>query len=106
MITTLVVSGIVGLLIPFITDFLTKSNAPLWMKSTLNLALSSLAAVIVTVSLGDYASLNEYLGAIFVAWTANMRMHYTGATKPIAAATASFGVDNAGKHNLSSAESD
>lgn len=85
-------SFVAGLVIPFITELITKSAAPLWLKSTMTVALSTLAGVLVTVSIGDYKSISSYLAAIAIAWIASMRMHYTGATKVVATATADVGI--------------
>lgn len=92
MIGFLLPSFLSGLVIPFVTDLITKSEAPVWIKSSSNFALSALAGVVVTISIGDYSSTSDYLTAIAAAWLASMRMHYTGATKPLAAATADVGI--------------
>lgn len=89
---TIIPPFVVGVLVPFLTALITKATAPEWLKGVLNFLLSSLAAGIVNLAIGDYHTFGSFLTALIVAWLASMRMHYTGATKPIVNATADIGI--------------
>lgn len=89
---TLVISFVIGILIPLLTELIIHSTAPMWIRSALNFGLSALAGVLVTVIFSDYSTLNDYLLAIASAWVASMRSHYAGLANPVALKTANFGI--------------
>lgn len=89
--TPLLISFVAGIIIPAITELVTKSNAPAWVRSVLNLLLSSLAGAVATASVGNMG-LTETLSAVAVAWVGSMRSHYAGISKPVADSTPSIGI--------------
>lgn len=82
--TALVVSGIVGLLIPWLTELVTHSAARTEVKSLVTAALSALDGALVTVVVDPGADWKAYLAAIFTAWVASMRVYFTGAVRSLA----------------------
>ncbi len=67
---------IAGVVIPFLTNWITARGWPASLETVINIMLSSVAAVATTITFnGDW---KEYLLALAVAWTGAMRGHYTG----------------------------
>jgi fructose-specific phosphotransferase system IIC component len=88
----LVVAFIVGIAIPWLTEFITHATAPMWVRSVLNFGLSALAGILVTLTLADFNSLSDYLFTIATTWLATMRAHYAGMANIVAVKTAEFGI--------------
>lgn len=91
-INALAIAFVIGIAIPWITEFVTHSTAPMWVRSVINFALSALAGVLTTLAIADYQSFGDYMLAIVFAWLATMRAHYAGLANPIAVATAGIGI--------------
>lgn len=83
-ITALLVSGVVGLLVPWLTELITRSATRVELKSAVTAALSALDGVVVTVVVVPGPDWKAYLLAIGAAWVASMRAYFTGIVRPIA----------------------
>lgn len=65
-----------GVVIPFLTNWTTQRGWPIWVETTLNVALSLVASTIVTITFdGDW---QKFLLAFGVAWVGALRGHYLG----------------------------
>lgn len=91
-INALAIAFIIGVAIPWVTEAITHSTAPMWLRSVINFALSAVAGVLTTVLIADYQSFADYLLAIAFAWIATMRAHYAGMANPVAVRTAGVGI--------------
>lgn len=87
-----VISFGAGIFVPMITEAITHSTAPAWVRTVLNFVLSALVGALATAALSQYNSVYDYLLAVIVAWLASMRSHYAGLALPIASLTADFGI--------------
>jgi hypothetical protein len=84
-------------LIPFIVDLVTRSDAPTWLKSTLALLLSCAAGAVNAAVVTNGEHWQQYLTGILYATVVAFVTHLTGASNPVQKATAGFGLD-AGSH--------
>lgn len=91
-VNALAIAFIVGIAIPWLTEFITHSSAPDWLRSVINFALSALAGVLTTIVFSDFQAFGDYLIAIALTWLATMRAYYAGLPRPIATSTAHIGV--------------
>lgn len=74
----LLISAVVALVIPSLTELVTKSTAASWLKSLVTAGLSGLTGVLVTVVYDPSQSLPIYLTAIGTAWLISMRAYFAG----------------------------
>ena len=88
----LAIAFIVGVAIPWLTELITHSSAPSWLRGVLNFGFSALAGILTTIALSDFQTVYDYIFAIAITWVATMRAHYAGMAKPVATRTASFGL--------------
>lgn len=82
--TALVVSGLAGLVVPWVTELVTHSSARVELKSAVTAALSALVGAVSTVAVVPGADWRAYLLAIGAAWVASMRVYFAGVVRPIA----------------------
>ncbi|MGW1676046.1 hypothetical protein [Saccharopolyspora sp. NPDC002376] len=82
--TALVVSGLVGLVVPWLTELVTHSTARTELKSAVTAALSALVGAVSTIAVVPGADWRAYLLAIGAAWVASMRTYFAGVVRPIA----------------------
>lgn len=82
--TALAVAGLVGLVVPWLTELVTHTAARTELKSAMTFVLSALTGAIATVSVVPGADWKAYLLAIGAAWGASMRAYFTGMVKPVA----------------------
>ncbi|WP_190824694.1 hypothetical protein [Saccharopolyspora pogona] len=82
--TALVVSGLVGLVIPWLTELVTHSAARTELKSVVTAALSAITGAVSTVAVVPGADWRAYLLAIGTAWVFSMRTYFAGFVRPIA----------------------
>lgn len=97
--TALAVTLIVALFIPFLVELMVKINAPMSVRSVVNLLLSVLAGVVPTITISDYDNWKAYLVAILSAWLVAARVHYTGAAEPAARIAPNVGVGGTTTHH-------
>lgn len=80
----LAIPSLLGLVIPILVNGLTQWHAmPDWLQSILYALLSSLAAVIPTVTFD--ATIQDYFIALGIAWMVSMRADYTGIPQKLVA---------------------
>lgn len=82
-ITALLVSGVVGLLVPWLTELITHSTARVELKSAVTAALSALVGAVSTIAVVPGADWRAYLLAIGTAWIASMRTYFAGVVRPV-----------------------
>ena len=87
-----VLAGIVGIVATHVTEVLTHYDAPQWVKSGVNLALVTLAGVLITVEVVPGHTWKDYVGEILVAWIASIAAHSAGVTAWLERLTADIGV--------------
>ncbi|GAA2774167.1 hypothetical protein [Saccharopolyspora taberi] len=80
----LLVSGVVALVVPSLTESITHSKAPTWLKSTITFALSAAVGAVTTVVVDDHATVLGYLAAILTAWLTSARAYVAGLVLAIA----------------------
>src|SRR5438105_15543519 len=71
-------TALISLVIPALVDLITKATAPIWLKHLVLLVLSTLAAVIPTVTFVHGESDTDFVSAILVAFVTAMTVHRTG----------------------------
>lgn len=76
----------------FLTEVLTKANAPRWVKSTVAVVLSAGSATLAQFVLEPSWDWKEALLKFAIAWAASLLANLSGMTKPVQTATARFGV--------------
>lgn len=81
-----------GFLSTHLTALFTHYTAPQWVKSGINLALTALAGVLITVTVVDGKTWKDYLGEIAAAWITSLVVHTAGITAWIQNTTASVGI--------------
>lgn len=92
LVNAIVIPFFVGVVIPFLTNWVAARGAPIYLETFLNILLSAATGVLTTISFsGDW---KEFLLAFGVAWVGALRGHYLG----LAQALYSNGVK--GKHEL------
>ena len=75
-INMIVIPFFAGVVIPFLTNWTTARGWPMEIETILNVALSLVASVIVTISFdGDW---QKFLLAFGVSWVGALRGHYLG----------------------------
>ena len=74
----LLLSGAVALVVPTLTEAITHSKAPTWLKSALAFALSAVIGAVTTVAVDDHATVLGYLAAILTAWLTSARAYVAG----------------------------
>lgn len=72
-----------------LVGLITKWHAPSWLKSALNLGLTTLGAVIATANFTDGASWKAYVVLIAQAWAVSLAMHF-GFYRPTSASKAGW----------------
>ncbi|MCA1191603.1 hypothetical protein [Saccharopolyspora sp. 6V] len=82
--TALLISGAVGLLVPWLTESVTHSAARVELKSAITAALSAIVGAVSTVAVVPGAHWQAYLLAIGAAWVASMRTYFAGVVRPVA----------------------
>lgn len=90
-----IVAGLLGIATTHLTDFWTKSSAPDWLKSFINLALATLAGCLTTITWSTGQTWKDYLAAIGSAWVVSLATHYADPFKTVAtvqANTSEFGI--------------
>lgn len=87
-----ILAGVSGFISTHVTDFVTHRNAPQWVKSGVNLVLTTFSGVLVTITTVPGYTWKDYLGVIASAWLVSMFTHWTGATTWVQNATANFGI--------------
>lgn len=85
-------AGLTGILSTHATEVLTHKNAPQWVKSGVNLVLTTLGGVLVTVETVPGYNWKDYLGVIGSAEAVSLITHWTGATAWLQEATKSVGI--------------
>lgn len=83
---------LLGAAVSFVTELLTKSSAPAWLKRSVAAVLSVLAGVLPTVTLDPHAGMPAYLGAVALAWVTAIATHASGITAWLQSLTSGFGV--------------
>lgn len=91
----LILSVLVGVIIPHVVDLITHSSAPQGLKSLLAVVFSALTGALTTVSWQDGGDWKVYVLNIFMAFVAALTSHTAGASEFVQKATGDFGV---GKH--------
>lgn len=93
------VAFVIGVLLPFVTAFLTKLSASSRLKAIVNLVLVGITGVVavLTTNAGRTLTVKEFILAIGTAFVAAIASHYglwkpTGATPAVQAATPNFGL--------------
>lgn len=82
------IAWLVGLLVPLVVGYISKPSWPSNVKAFLNLALSSLAAVLTQVTIGDAGvHWTVYVGGILSTWVVSITAHY-GLHRPTGLTTA------------------
>lgn len=83
---------IIGVLSPFLTEVLTKYDAPRWLKSGINFGLTAVGSAVTTVVYDPSAPLSQW--AVQVAGTVGLSLiiHYTGVTAPVQNKTKNIGL--------------
>ena len=74
----LLLSGVLGLAVPTLTETITHSKAPTWLKSLLAFALSAAVAAVTTVVVDDHPTVVGYLAAVGTTWLASARAYFAG----------------------------
>ncbi|MGH3099268.1 MAG: hypothetical protein ACRDMV_25085 [Streptosporangiales bacterium] len=92
LLTSLAVSALTGVAIPFLVSAVTHAQAPVALKSGLAFALSALSGVLTTVVWASGERWQDYVLAIVSAWALAIVTHYSGATEPVKQRTANVGV--------------
>lgn len=87
-----ILAGICGVLSTHVTEIATHRNAPQWVKSGVNLVLTTLSGVLVTITTVAGYTWKDYLGVIASSWVVSMFTHWTGATTWLQEATANVGI--------------
>lgn len=87
-----ILAGVCGAASTQLTALLTHRNAPQWFKSGVNLVLTSLAGVLITIQVIPGHTWKDYLAEIAVGELVALGMHYSGATAFAAAASANVGL--------------
>jgi len=92
----LLIPLVIGVLIPFLTELVTKASAPPQLKSGIAIALSILGGVVTGVStvpleLG-WSGVPAYLLAILVAWLTSGRVWLTGFLNGLIERTQNVGI--------------
>lgn len=88
----IVVSLLSGIVIPMITDLVTKWDAPSAIKSLIASALSALAGALTTVAWDPNAGWSGYLIAVLLAFASTFAAHHAGVSKSIKRATPNIGI--------------
>lgn len=78
----LVISAVLALGIPALTELSTKLVAPPWVKSVVAAGLSGATGTLVTVVYDPGQPVVVYLSAIGVAWLVSMRAYFVGLDYP------------------------
>lgn len=68
--------GVVGLLVPFLSDLLTHAQAPIVLKSLVTAALSAAGGAVTAVVVVPGGDWRAYLLAVGAAWGASMRLFF------------------------------
>ncbi|MGH3096803.1 MAG: hypothetical protein ACRDMV_12485 [Streptosporangiales bacterium] len=87
-----IILAVIGFVSPYLTELLTKLDAPRWLKSGINFALTALGGAVTTVVYNPDAGAVPYLVAVAGTWGVSILVHYTGATAPVQNATADAGL--------------
>lgn len=87
-----ILAGITGFLSTHVTEILTHRNAPQWIKSGVNLVLTTLGGILITLQVVPGHTWKDYVGEIFTAFLSSMFTHWTGLTTLTQSLTASFGI--------------
>lgn len=87
-----VLSLIVGVVIPHLVDLVTHSTAPWWFKSMLATALSVLTGILTTTAWPGLHDWKVYLVNVVLAFMAAFTSQRAGLSVPVRDATANFGV--------------
>lgn len=88
----LVLSLLVGVIIPHIVDLLTHSTAPRWMKSGLAIVLSALTGALTTVTWQGWDDWKVYVFNIFIATVSAFTSHTAGTSEVVQRQTGDFGI--------------
>lgn len=89
----LLVSAVVALVIPSLTELTTKAQAPTWLKSLVTAGLSALTGVLTTVAYDPNVPLAAYGVAVGTAWLVSMRAYFAGLDYPGKVAGPDKGLD-------------
>lgn len=81
-ITATLIAGLVGLVVPWLTELVTTSAVRVEIKSAVTAALSALTGAVTTVTVVPGADWQAYVLAIAAAWIASMRTYFTGLVRP------------------------
>lgn len=83
----LLIPVLLGVVIPILTEKMTSSSAPTWIKSSVCAALSLLGGAIATVSIDSLsagvAGIDDYLIAVLVAWGISGRAYIAGVANKV-----------------------
>lgn len=91
------ISMAAGIGVPLAVGLLTKSSAPRWLKSFLNVLLTTLAGAVTTVIVASNTSFPAYLTDIGLAWVTSIASYYgfhrpTGLAGTFSAITGNVGL--------------
>lgn len=87
-----ILAGMCGFGSSQITAFLTHRRAPQWIKSGVNLALSTLAGVLINLTVVAGSNWKDYVATIAVAWLVALGTHFSGMTALIGNSSANVGI--------------
>ncbi|MCA1185695.1 hypothetical protein LCD36_04415 [Saccharopolyspora sp. 6T] len=72
------IAAAVGLVVPWLTELVTHSTAPTWIKSVVTAVLAALVGAVTTVVVDPSGTLLDYLAVIGAAWLVSGRAYLAG----------------------------
>lgn len=87
-----ILAAFCGFLATQATTVLAHRNAPQWLKSGINLALVTLAGVLISLQVVPGSNWKDTVGLIIPAWLTSLATHYSGLTQLLSHLTGDVGV--------------